>query len=422
MIIATKKDQNGWLPALVILLLFAFPLAGNSVKSWTGALFFVLAIAGLVFIAKNRPRLWLNRREKVLTLLVTLLFFVWLASGLANGWNELQTKGLGVQVRALFFVPIYFLVRDKPDALKWLTYGCVAAAAVLFYQCYTEIYLSGRERAYGVYDSPGLVAVQSLVFIVCIASYLVREKDSTSRFTRAYLIVGLFLAAAGLILSGSRATYFTVLALSLVLPFFLGSARKAAIGITLSACVLASLYFTVGLVNNQVNRGYDEIATYMNSPNKLTELHGSVGQRLEMWRAAIKIGLDNPIFGVGWRNFPNVAQRYAAEGSVNGSSVGHPHPHNSYLEFLVTAGFPGLIVFVALLFYPLSVALKSAKEFPKESALLITFSTVFALNSITEGGTLIYGNALSFFLVFLAVIFADFIRQSSRSNPRLVRQ
>lgn len=373
-------------------------------------------------MTRNRPHLSLDRREKNLALLITSLFFIWVAAALANGWNELQTKGLGVQVRALLFVPIYFLVKDKFNALKWLTYGCAAAAAVLFYQCYTEIYLSGRERAYGVYDSPGLIAIQSLVFIFCIAIYLVRAKNSISRLTMGYLCIGILLATASLILSGSRATYFTVFALSLVLPFLLATARKGTITVVLSSCVLVILYFSVGLVNSQVNRGYDEIATYINSPNRLTESHGSVGSRLEMWRAAIKIGLDNPVFGVGWRNFPNVAQDYASEGKANGSAVGHPHPHNSYLEFLVTAGFPGLIVFSAILFYPLLIALKTKRAHQKEAALLIIFSTMFALNSITEGGTLIYGNALSFFLLFLAVIFSDFIRQSSRINPCLGRQ
>jgi O-antigen ligase len=410
------------LAALSSLSLFLFPIAGNSIRSWTGTLFFMLAITGLVYLARARRHVSIDTREKVLVALLTLLFFAWISSALANGWNDLQTKGLGIQIRVLLFLPVYFLVKDNPHALKWLTYGCIPASAVLFYECFSEVVAGGRSQAFGVYDSPGLIAMQSLVFIFCLASYLIRAQSETAMPMKMFLVLGILLAAASLVLSGSRATYLTVVLLCLISPFLLMSVRRAAISVAVGMSVLTTIYFTVELANRQVNRGYSEFITYVKNPNKLTEVHGSVGARLEMWRAALKVGLDNPAFGVGWRSFSTAAQKYVAEGKINGSSIGHPHPHNSYLEFLVTAGIPGLITFAAVLLYPLFLALKVSKRAPRKAALLTMFSTMLVINSVTEGGTLIYGNALSFFLIFLAVIFSDFIRQSRLNSPSRANQ
>nr|WP_283949563.1 O-antigen ligase family protein [Limobrevibacterium gyesilva] len=80
--------------------------------------------------------------------------------------------------------------------------------------------------------------------------------------------------------------------------------------------------------------------------------YGLIGAR------AAFIALDHPIFGQGYDGFRNVCEDphyfrawsrstdYAADGG--GARICTIHPHNHYLEALTEAGFPGLLLFCAL--------------------------------------------------------------------------
>lgn len=406
---------------LTCIFLFLFPLAGNSVKSWTGTAFFVLALLGLFWI--DRCRISLRTEEKALLTIVASIFLAWIISGIANGWGENQTKGLGVQVRALLFIPLYLLLRNNPSSLKWLGFGTIGGSIILFGQCLHDVYWRGLDRGYGLYDSPGLIAAHSLVFLVLLfAFFLKNHRENT--LMRFLIISGLLCALGSLVISGSRSTYVTLLLLVPLSSFFFLPWRKALVILAMTTAGFMTLYTTNNIVKLQFNRGVSEVSKYIAEPNKLTAVHGSVGTRLEMWRAAIMLSTRNPVFGVGWRNFSEASKPLVEEGLVNGSAIANPHPHNLYLEFLVTAGVPGLLLLLALLAYPIYVAAKNRARNPLVSGLLTIFMIVYVINGINEGGALIYGNALSFFLVFLAVIFAELMRQpqdlrplSARHNP-----
>ena len=92
------------------MLLFLFPLMGNSIKSWTGLMFVCLLILGL--IAKPWQRVSVDRYERWNLILFVLIFIAILVSGLANGWSDGSTRGLGIYIRYLAFIPIYFLMRS----------------------------------------------------------------------------------------------------------------------------------------------------------------------------------------------------------------------------------------------------------------------------------------------------------------------
>ncbi|MEP0821997.1 MAG: O-antigen ligase family protein [Ignavibacterium sp.] len=66
--------------------------------------------------------------------------------------------------------------------------------------------------------------------------------------------------------------------------------------------------------------------------------------RLNLWRTSLAIARENPVLGVGEDNFVYVFERYRVEGYYD-TIV---HPHNDYLDALVSSGIPGLLAFVAL--------------------------------------------------------------------------
>ncbi len=72
------------------------------------------------------------------------------------------------------------------------------------------------------------------------------------------------------------------------------------------------------------------------------ELDKSSQTRLILWDAAIRITLENPIFGTGFRTFPTIKGQYTSEPTVESDN------HNMFLFISSQMGIPALIVFLLI--------------------------------------------------------------------------
>jgi O-antigen ligase len=68
--------------------------------------------------------------------------------------------------------------------------------------------------------------------------------------------------------------------------------------------------------------------------------------RWTLWEGATRIFLDNPYYGIGFYQFPEVLKEYGIY-SIYGSAW--PHPHNLFLDLIVTVGILGSVIFIMLL-------------------------------------------------------------------------
>ena len=407
-----------WCRVLTYALLFLFPIAGNSVKSWTGIVFGLLLLTALSFYKYTVTRL--TAEEKVLLWIIVLIFSTTVISNLVNGWDYEQTRGLGIYARWLLVIPIYLLIRAHPQSLFWLANGTAFACLVLCLQGVFDVYILNLSRAYGVYKSPGLIGLQSIVFIITLIA-AIKIYSSDRRIVALYCL-GCSAALASMILSGSRSTYVTVALLLPCVIFILFKWKKAItiLGLTaFSACVIL---VSSDIVSKRVQSGLQEVTGYLDNPDPAAVDHGSVGTRLEMWKASLLIAKENPLLGVGWRNFQESTKPFVAQGAVSVSASQHPHPHNMYFESLVTTGALGFLFTIALFGHTAYIGVRSAAFKPIAGNLLLVFVLAFVFNGINEGGALIYGNALSFFLIYLTVLFSFAHSASEQYSPRRVNQ
>lgn len=371
-------------------------------RSWTG-IFFGLLFA-IAFFPRNGVKFGLLRSEVVVLMTAAAIFTTIILSNLINGWDYPQTKGLGVYVRWLMFIPIYLCIRYYRDSFLWLAGGTAVASVVLLNQCLAELAFLDASRAQGVYDSPGLIGVQSLVFFITLFGAL--KLNRTDRRLSVVYWIGLSSALVCLILSGSRSTYILSLALGFVLIVVFYKPKRLAFPLIILVIVTLSGYLGSDFIASRVNSALLEIRDYITLENPAKVSHASVGARLEMWKVSILIAKEAPTFGVGWRNFQSRAQPFSDQGLVSPSASEHPHPHNTYFEFLVTTGVVGLLLLVFFLIYSARIASESAKFEPVIGNVFYVFVLAFAINAINEGGAFIYGNALSFFLIYFAVLLA----------------
>lgn len=78
--------------------------------------------------------------------------------------------------------------------------------------------------------------------------------------------------------------------------------------------------------------------------------------RINLWRTSLAMAAGNPLLGIGEDNFVYEFDRYRVEGYYD-TMV---HPHNDYLDALVSSGFPGLAAFLALWAMTLAAGYRSA--------------------------------------------------------------
>jgi len=136
------------------------------------------------------------------------------------------------------------------------------------------------------------------------------------------------------------------------------------------------------------------IAELKNNPQLATAF------RIERWSTACKIIIEHPILGVGFWNFGYFAILKGYQGTA---------AHNAFLQSLVVAGLPGLIIFLYFIFYLLKNLLKSLKSsstsFSKAFAmgmLSFTFGYLFSALFSDHFFTFYYFNYI--FFGILAVI------------------
>jgi len=382
-------------------LAFCFPLAGNTVEHWTSAIFVLIAIVGLV----SRPwrHICLERNEKLLLYVLIGIFLAYIASGVANGWSDYQNRGWSVYLRWLLAVPIYFLVRAYPDTISALIYGAFLGLAVLIYQVYIENGFSSVRQVYGVYNSPGSIGFYALVFSSLTAVFLCKKKWMMGC---TLAVISVVFGVIVIFESGSRSTYLAVLlSFFLLLGYLLVWKRNLRVfSVILVTVATISLlgYSFVPIVKHRTDLGLAEITnSFQENPSAEAYRSQSVGIRFDLWKMAVELSKRHTFFGVGWRGYSDASKPLVEEGILNKVVLSHsPHPHNAYLDILAGTGLFGAFFYFALFM------LGAVRAVSNQDTLFGVFLILFAVNMINEGGSFVYNNALSFFLVFFIVLYA----------------
>ncbi len=179
-------------------------------------------------------------------------------------------------------------------------------------------------------DQLSLSGIYMSVAVLIFFCTLQNARIRSSRITIHNVIFSV-LAFAGLALTGKRGPFvFTILSVIIVyLISYVGDNRKL-----VTFKIMAALFaFMIGYLV------FIRIPAFQNMIFRLENAGGigdtSANIRHEYAKTAISLFKQNPIFGIGWRQF-----RYVAS-NVNGNDV-----HNTYLQLLAETGMFGFIVFI----------------------------------------------------------------------------
>ncbi len=393
--------------------LFLFPLAGNSVTGWSSYLFTLICLLSLFNLSHPKPKL--DHRERKLLALVVLLFTCFMISNLVNGWGPKQTSELGVEVRYILFIPLYLLLRSYPQTIIWLMLGAIGGVFIAAGQSLYDIYTLGLDRAYGIYKSPGFLAMGTLMLSTLTIPILPLIKKPLAR--NSIIVIIVISCIITVILSGSRSAYLALIGWLIIL-LALHFGWRGFVSATLGTVILGWILFTnVDIIHERSETAVNEIAEYLATEDKSDAEHyfGSTAQRFPLWHAAILMYRDNPVWGVGRGNYNRNAKLYAQRGELHPLGAIHPHPHSGYLEIMASNGTVGLTVFLTLLGY-IAWMFRTGTQ-GVASLAGWAFSLLVIFTALFEPCTFIYGNFLALYLIVLAGLSAWQFSLSSGYSP-----
>lgn len=113
----------------------------------------------------------------------------------------------------------------------------------------------------------------------------------------------------------------------------------------------------------------------------------SYTSRLMIWRAALEIGKDNFLIGIGPGNFQKYYLDYQARFPEPYLEWAVPEPHNIFLAFWLETGIMGLFGFLIILiwFLKYSISLLKSDLSDKENLLLVAVLLSIMVYTITHG-------------------------------------
>lgn len=112
---------------------------------------------------------------------------------------------------------------------------------------------------------------------------------------------------------------------------------------------------------------------------------GSIGVRLQMYRAALLMTLDAPLFGHGEAHEKSL-EKLHEEGAIRDSlrQFDPTHYHNQFLDYLVKKGIIGLALFVGLLVAAAQLVVSRSESRPSARGAALGVLTLSAGASMTD--------------------------------------
>ncbi len=286
--------------------------------------------------------------DKMLLIGIILL----MAGAVASAFFSVDLRVSAGILKGWFFDPLLVFVilvsvvkncRQVINILKIFSLSGLAVAAIslLYWFGYVSNGVSYDGRLHGFYSSPNYLAMYlapALIISVWLflkGSMLAEGKKINSKEKYFWLIFVLIIAAA-IYFSYSYSAWLAITA-SVFLLIYLMVPTETRKTLFVSVFLLLLLLFVR-------QAGSEKLENLKNLAYR-----SSANSRIMIWRSALMIGRDNPVFGIGPGNFQKHYLDYQKKFSEPYLEWAVPQPHNIFLAFWLETGIFGLAGFVMIL-------------------------------------------------------------------------
>ena len=390
--------------------LFLFPTLGAFTRHWTSIFFWLISVSSIYMLLKQSParRTALSRDEWIVIAGTSLLFLACLPSGLTQPFH---VSILEVELKYLLFIPIYLVLRERPESMPWFLFGLMTAAFCIFcYALYEYLFLdmeAQKYRVFGAYNHNyfgSFAAITAFVSLAALHTLPQRYK---------WLCISAFIPAfLSAIASGSRGSYAIVLGTA----FFWGALKLKAgnFFVFIAALILAgvSVYKMAENVQYHVDRAFYDIVYYFTKDDLSQIEHDkrSMSNRFILWEHSISIIHDHPWLGIGGKNFTHKVREYMTQEQREDRTLKLDHAHNVFLDVLVSKGIIGLTGLMLIFIYPLYMFFRDFRTAPNSALLGLMFMIPWFIFSLNFAPFINYKES-AIFVLFLAILLSNHLRE-----------
>lgn len=419
---SSSKTAHNFAAAIV----FLFPALILVLRPADGLGLGLLALAGFAVAYQQRGSGQASREEKLLYFAVSFFFLAALLVTLLGGIDDSGIKKLGKFARLLLVIPAYVFLRRVGVNLSALWYGlvvgAVVAAGVAVYQVWGEL---NYGRAKGISNPIIFGDVALIVGCMSLAGMGWFKKRAQWQVVLPLLAVVCGLMAS--MLSQARGGWFAIPFLMILLVWYARASvsrlQLSVTAIVFVSALAASYFLPQSGVATRVDLLVTEIGQYLNSESDADQVRSSSSIRMEMWKAAWQIYVENPIAGIGWGNFKNEAQLLVDQGIRKPFAAEFNHPHNQFFAAMANGGSLALVAIWLLFLIPAKLlfdVVRRQKDVEQQRLALAGLLLIVAYVCFGFSEAILERDRpISFFAFYLAVIFAAIYTQkkSSRSGP-----
>ena len=310
------------------------------------SLFGLLVGSHLLSAIFNRSGHLIGNVIEILFMVTYILLFTMLESG--------QLKKL--------FDWIAYTIQLVSFSSAIFAFGLLVSRVLILFKIGQQSYYYGvmNGRLWGIVN-PNASAIFSYISIV-LAMYLIHKGSKYSVYLKLNNVIQLVYFAT----MQSRGALLSLVLMLGFYSFFInrGKLAKRFLIFIVSALLVSaaniglsyvtSIYISSGKATVlDLNKGQSYAETDSSVIKKTGELHlieTTPSGRTYIWKNAIKMGSEKPIFGYGVRNVPDYYTKYFSKFEIQNSLIGGNF-HNILVTIFVSSGILGLVSFLLILGY-----------------------------------------------------------------------
>ncbi|VAW96158.1 hypothetical protein MNBD_GAMMA23-569, partial [hydrothermal vent metagenome] len=325
--------------------------------------------------------------------------------------GSIQTHYLGTELRFIFVIPVYLLLRRYTDCSIWLLRGAIVGGFVLLAQAYHDVFVAGHGIALGVY-SKNIIGPIAVLVAFWGFYYLWFNHRLLNRWFILFILLSVLAALVTAGLSGSRGAYVGFMVTALACVMFFSKPRWMLASLAVISLVAVLFYQNSGIVKNGVDKAVNEAQQYFRAEDHVADNSSrtSTGVRLEMIRTGFLFIRDNPILGIGPGNYNKSTQTYIKQGKASPAIGDFAHPHNTFMDVASAKGLLGLITVLLLFYYPAFIFIKGYKQCKPTAVLGLIHIVAISAFSLTDHSVVLMNNYVSILLLGIVIFLSAHVR------------
>ena len=410
--------KQNWLPTIINFAVTLFFLSIFIVKGGYNIVPALLILLGLgygIYALIKKVRFNLSSTDKLLIYSYLFYFFIFVLSLI---FNDGKIRELDYPSRVLLFIPVLLLLFKYPIKTCVLSYsiplGGIIVVCMALYDKFI-LNLNPEQNPRIMHIQGGDISMSLGIFSLIIALYAHQKKDV--KLTTLSVIGGLC-GIVGSLLSTARGGWVALPVLLIVILYIYRHSLSKRFLLTFFGIIVVASIGISQMPNNRImeriNVAQKDIQLYLDNHDGNT----SLGARFEMWKSALEMAKEKPLFGWGIQGATEKRKLDTKEKIVTGDIGQFTHAHNQYLDDLSKRGVVGLLALLAVLFIPLRAFMKKLNTTNDEVKLIATLGVAHILSVMIYGlsqGFLVH-NSGTIFYFFLTIVFYTAIRTRQKAE------